>query len=75
YPVIWAGEGAPAMLSHRRGSSTLPDNRIRDPKGGFASPPAALPDTCDARHHGVSRALPDELAKPSYGYHLLDSIH
>ncbi len=27
------------------------------------------------RHRRASRAFPDELGKPSYGYHMLDSIH
>ncbi len=27
------------------------------------------------QHHGAGRALPGELGKPSYGYHMLDFIH
>ena len=64
-----------AMPSHRRGCSTHREAGMWDPQGGFPSPPDALRDTCDGVHHGASRAFPDELGKPSYGCHMLDSIH
>ena len=63
-----------AMPSHRRGGATHRDAGICDPQGGLPSPPDALRDACDDTHHGASRAFPVELGKPSYGYHMLDSI-
>ncbi len=68
------------MPKHRRGSSTPRGAGIRDPKGGFPSSPAVLRDAhghdaCDAMASRRIARLAGELGKPSYGYHMLDSIH
>ncbi len=46
-----------------------------DPKGGVPSSPAALRDACDAMASRRIARLTGTLGKPSYGYHMLKSIH
>jgi hypothetical protein len=60
---------------HRRGSSTPREAGIGDPEGGFLSSSAALRKACGAQAPRRLTRLADELRKPSYGYHMLDSIH
>ncbi len=75
YPGCSVGEGPKAMLSHRRGASTHREAGIRDPRGGFPSAPAALRGACGGVAPRRIALLAGELGKPSYVYHMLDSIH
>ena len=50
------------MPKHRQGPSTHREAGIRDPEGGFPSPPAALRNICGGAR--IAR-LTDGLGKPS----------
>ena len=59
--------GEPCRRSEGSGEAT--------PYDGVARPPAALRGACDALHHGAPRALPDDLAPPSYGVGTSDGVY
>ena len=56
FPVSSAGGGVTAMPWHRRAFPTPRGGGKRDPKGGLARPPAALPGACDAPSITARRA-------------------
>ena len=56
FPVSSAVGGVTAMPWHRRAFPTPRGGGKRDPKGGLARPPAALPGACDAPSITARRA-------------------